>query len=417
MSVLRNLEEVHFKGFLLGELASAIMGEILASKTRLRALGMEACNDGFAPLLMALNASGSKCELRDLCFAMKYDEPSQMPTCDRSIQAISQFVSLEALTLVLFGAEYALTYYPVPAELFAPLSALTQLRSLSIREEYHDYERLGDFSSILMHLQGLQHLSLPRLPSRPELAVLPETLESLVDTGIRDGRDVHHLCDSLIDIATHIRRHPKLRNIHCHALNLEAGPAGDYAALPQALSALSHVHLTVENVRWVDDLDDLLNFFYHAQSLVKSVVQIEFLAEFGRDSEANFASLAELCPTLTCIKVHTGLPCDAPQWDPACIFGARWLRSLKELRLALTGDILDAGDLGQCSHALLSLAIAMSAKEGPPLTMVIEGRACHEKQSVDADIGLLHQQWASMSKALKCLDCNQGHVHLQIELA
>lgn len=64
------------------------------------------------------------------------------------------------------------------------------------------------------------------------------------------------------------------------------------------------------------------------------------------------------------VLVQSGLPYAANVWDPAYLFGARQLSSLQELRLIFTSDMLDTRGLGQLSHGVLSLAVAVSAKKG-----------------------------------------------------
>lgn len=84
------------------------------------------------------------------------------------------------------------------------------------------------------------------------------------------------------------------------------------------------------------------------------------------------------------------------------IHEARQLSSLKELRLS-PQRILYTEEVSRNAHGVLALAVAMSAKTGPPMSIIVSSKraGASQQRQIEEEINQLQKQWASISKTLK----------------
>ncbi|KAF5837029.1 hypothetical protein DUNSADRAFT_4954 [Dunaliella salina] len=446
MSVLRNLEEVNFVGFPMLKAESATIGTVLSLSTQLRTIKMCSHKDSFAPLLMAFAAPGGGRGLRELHFATKPDFKTQdvyEAETIEAIAAIGKLPSLHSLSLSIPLEEQSKV-----DEIFPPLSSLTALTSLTISDNGRCGDQLVDFSCVLKHMQCLQFLSLQAIAG-PQVAVLPGTIEILVDTGRhclndRDISGVDFIGETLTDVASNAHRFPKLHTFDIRNMVFGGGPWNRHwhSQFSQALAALSHVRLRVEKICAVCDFAALLKFLSHVRVLAVSVGTVEFW-DFGTGSATEalgyededtsedgdrpadwadsswadqFAMLGDLCPALTRLHVRFATLTDL---DIESILEARQLSSLQELEMVSTMSLSCPGqDLGSSNaRKLLALAKAMSSEHGPCLSIVLRFGACpSEGQGVKAEVDQLKEMWNSMSESSTSLNWKHRDVHLQVHI-
>mmetsp|Transcript_25696 Transcript_25696/g.69713 ORF Transcript_25696/g.69713 Transcript_25696/m.69713 type:complete len:558 (-) Transcript_25696:353-2026(-) len=431
MSVLHDLEEVHFEGYLFNQGVSATVGTELCLHSQLRKVEIVTYDDKFAPFLTAFAAPGGKGMLQELHFTVESfgSDPVSAQAADESIKAISKLGSLRTLSLEFHGEDLD---QRLPLSLISSLSYLTSLTICHV--PCQELEEQSNFYSFLEHMPCLKKLSLPRLPREPVLAVLPRTIESIVDNSWRATEnsevswyDIEHFCSAIHDIASFISHFPNLQTIYISSLLCDEMEMNThkFASISQAMSALSHLHISLHDACGLDCLGSFVDFCLHTSAIALNITRIQLVTNeeerIAGTSAGNWEKLGALCPALQYLEIN--FCCNDSSWlgvDLECIYGARQLSSLQELRLVNQDGELKAGDMGSFTHKLLALAVNMSAKRGLPLMIVVNYRAdwdeIEEKRNIrQAEIDQVQRDCASVCKALKSLDSEHCDVHLRFE--
>jgi len=168
-----------------------------------------------------------------------------------------------------------------------------------------------------------------------------------------------------------------------------------------------------------------VDFCLHTSAIALNITRIQLVTNeeerIAGTSAGNWEKLGALCPALQYLEIN--FCCNDSSWlgvDLECIYGARQLSSLQELRLVNQDGELKAGDMGSFTHKLLALAVNMSAKRGLPLMIVVKYMAEQDEIEVQritrqVEIDQVQRECASVCKALKDLDCEHCDVHLRFD--